>query len=401
MQCSGRSTRSASLTATAKFCPLPVAQSARCLQRHSISTKRNLKALSRHRKQKTINSQASSSSQASVTLRAPSSAQQSAPKQQALEVPRSLLIAIDYTSDAEQALQWALDFVVKPGDKVHLVHVICNPRANTDGSAAGAGYNRSSSFQEVQEMKAFVKRLEQAELDKIQQRFQKRLQAAGVSYEVNLPVQKGQKSAQAIGEVLCQTAADLDAAVMLIASHGTGVLADYGSVANYCSQNSRAPVLMIPPNVAALKTHQPGNLMVVALADMAGLQKVASFTLNNLFQPGDTIHTTFVEDTANSEEAVPSQHGLSDQMEEAAKEWFTAGPQDKVNFEINLMVAQGPLESSDLDLGEEICAKADKLEARAVVLLHHGKSLMKEMVFGSITSFATRNCRRPLVVYYD
>ncbi len=29
-------------------------------------------------------------------------------------------------------------------------------------------------------MKAFVKRLEQAELDKIQQRFQKKLQAAGV-----------------------------------------------------------------------------------------------------------------------------------------------------------------------------------------------------------------------------
>lgn len=57
-------------------------------------------------------------------------------------------------------------------------------------------------------------------------------------------------------------------------------------------------------------------------------------------------------------------------------------------------------ESSDKDLGEEICAKADALEARAVVLLHHGKGMMKEMVFGSITSFATRNCRRPLVVYY-
>ncbi len=43
-----------------------------------------------------------------------------------------------------------------------------------------------------------------------------------------------------------------------------------------------------------------GNLMVVALADISGLQKVATFTLNNLFQPGDTIHTTYVEDTANS-----------------------------------------------------------------------------------------------------
>ena len=41
-----------------------------------------------------------------------------------------------------------------------------------------------------------------------------------------------------------------------------------------------------------------GNLMVVALADVEGLQKVAYFTLKNLYQPGDTIHTTFVEDTA-------------------------------------------------------------------------------------------------------
>lgn len=57
-------------------------------------------------------------------------------------------------------------------------------------------------------------------------------------------------------------------------------------------------------------------------------------------------------------------------------------------------------ESSDLDLGEEICAKADELEARAVVLLHHGKGMVKEMMFGSITSFATRNCKRPLLVYY-
>ena len=40
---------------------------------------------------------------------------------------------------------------------------------------------------------------------------------------------------------------------------------------------------------------------------------------------------------------MPSQHGLSNQMEEAAKEWFTAGPHDKVKFEIDLMVAAGPL----------------------------------------------------------
>lgn len=43
-----------------------------------------------------------------------------------------------------------------------------------------------------------------------------------------------------------------------------------------------------------------GNLMVVALADVDGLQKVAYFTLKNLYQPGDTIHTTYVEDAAGT-----------------------------------------------------------------------------------------------------
>ena len=40
--------------------------------------------------------------------------------------------------------------------------------------------------------------------------------------------------------------------------------------------------------------------MVVALANLEGLQTVASFTLANLYQAGDTIHTTYVEDTAGS-----------------------------------------------------------------------------------------------------
>ena len=69
----------------------------------------------RQQKRSKLVSQADTSSQASVTLRAPSGAQQAALQQQDLAVPRSLLIAVDYTSDADQALQWALDFVVKPG----------------------------------------------------------------------------------------------------------------------------------------------------------------------------------------------------------------------------------------------------------------------------------------------
>lgn len=42
-------------------------------------------------------------------------------------------------------------------------------------------------------------------------------------------------------------------------------------------------------------------------------------------------------------EVIPSQHGLSGQMEEAVKEWFSVGPHDKVNYDVNIMSAQGPL----------------------------------------------------------
>ena len=43
-----------------------------------------------------------------------------------------------------------------------------------------------------------------------------------------------------------------------------------------------------------------GHLMVVALANFEGLQTVAYYTLKNLYQPGDTIHTTYVEDSAGA-----------------------------------------------------------------------------------------------------
>ena len=39
-----------------------------------------------------------------------------------------------------------------------------------------------------------------------------------------------------------------------------GILADYGSVATYCSEHSKAPVLMLPPHVQGVKNAQPGGM---------------------------------------------------------------------------------------------------------------------------------------------
>ena len=102
--------------------------------------------------------------------------------------------------------------LILAGDRVTLVHVISNPRASTaDGqyvmysqagqallqnnttlicfgpsavAAAAGGYQRGLDS-DAQEKKRFVKRLEQTELEKITERFDPMLQAAGVSYEVH------------------------------------------------------------------------------------------------------------------------------------------------------------------------------------------------------------------------
>jgi hypothetical protein len=54
---------------------------------------------------------------------------------------------------------------------------------------------------------------------------------AGIQHEESLLRLKVHRSAAGIAEAICTKAADLGADGVLIASHGAGVLADFGSVA--------------------------------------------------------------------------------------------------------------------------------------------------------------------------
>lgn len=73
------------------------------------------------RQQRPTLSQAGPSAQSSFVLTAPADAQQAGGQLSAAVQPRSVVISIDYTSDAEQALQWAIDYVIKPGDYPEVV----------------------------------------------------------------------------------------------------------------------------------------------------------------------------------------------------------------------------------------------------------------------------------------
>ncbi len=67
----------------------------------------------------------------------------------------------------------------------------------------------------------------------LQSKFCPPLAVAGIEHEILLLRLKVHMSAAGIGEAICSKALDLGADLVVIVSHGAGVLAEYGSVARW------------------------------------------------------------------------------------------------------------------------------------------------------------------------
>ena len=71
-------------------------------------------------------------------------------------------------------------------------------------------------------LQAWVARLADTANEMISRRFVPILKKSHVQYQVALLKQRGTFSAAGIGELICESAAKLDAELMLVASHGEG-----------------------------------------------------------------------------------------------------------------------------------------------------------------------------------
>jgi hypothetical protein len=161
---------------------------------------------------------------------------------------------------------------------------------------------------------------------------------AGVQHEELLLRLKVHRSAAGIAEAICSKAADLGADAVLIASHGAGVLADFGSVArcaagagahgcagvcvgfgvhgiagncsaNRCcyayaclnlpvclpacrrwaSENSKVPAILLPPatmDPAAASMPAAPSVVVAGADNLAALQDAFEWTLQKVAKPG-------------------------------------------------------------------------------------------------------------------
>jgi nucleotide-binding universal stress UspA family protein len=236
-------------------------------------------------------------------------------------------------------------------------------------------------------------------------RFTPALQFTGVEHSVDLLRLRVHKSAAGIGEALAARARDVGADLMVIASHGAGVLADYGSVARWCSDNSRVPALLIPPGVLRAADAPPSNAVVVAAVDdLQGLRRAFDFAVRHLTRPGDALYVMHAARADGEDAGVAARKQL---VADVARWHAESGAAHAATLNVAVeLITEAPAAAGPdaggggvaSEAGERLCRHAADLGARAVVLHHHGRSMMRDMMYGAMTAHCTKQCCRPLLL---
>ncbi|KAJ9519849.1 hypothetical protein QJQ45_014575, partial [Haematococcus lacustris] len=150
-------------------------------------------------------------------------------------------VAYDSTRNSEAAIRWARRHLCAgdPHDSMHLVHVVCDPRAL---ASSGPRDLVAPSLQDYfGRLVAHVQAAVEAQCAEL---------LVGIPYKVDLPVLHGPRSAAQIAELLLDRVQEAKARMLVVASHGPGkgggAQADFGSVARYCYQHAPLPLVLVP-----------------------------------------------------------------------------------------------------------------------------------------------------------
>lgn len=150
---------------------------------------------------------------------------------------RSILIPIDGTHESEYVVDWAINNFYREGDQMHLLHVI--PKRYP--TATYYAFEEYVPDMPDPEQEASWR----ADAEKyIQQKLAPVLSASKVPFITDVVAYETDTSS--VGEVVCEKAVEVDAAAVIMASHGKGRLKEFfiGSVTNYCLHRCKKPVII-------------------------------------------------------------------------------------------------------------------------------------------------------------
>lgn len=343
-------------------------------------------------------------------------------EKQSSEVGRRIVYAVDGTLNSEEGLRWLTRNIAVKGDKIHLAHVLCDTR--TPSTAVGSS-TAATQWSPVRDEQVFAKEVQCRAADEatemMEARYVPSLEMNGIEYEINLLPLKLHKSAAGIGETLVNACLNIGADLLVIASHGAGVRTDYGSVARWCNENSPVPTMLLPPSTLVSTATSPptqlsriqmgasNSILVGAADDVQGLKRCFEYAITDHTRPGDGVYVVHAIDKKEmtEEDIVQVRKDLVNKV----LKWQAESPiphAATLNVAVHLILSrasESSSSSSDDELapdispaGSEICAMVEELNVRTVILAHHGKNFMREMLYKPLTLFCINHCQSPLVV---
>ncbi|ONI04300.1 hypothetical protein PRUPE_6G314600 [Prunus persica] len=152
------------------------------------------------------------------------------------ESERRILVAVDEGEESMHALSWCLKNVVSQNSKDTLILLYAKPPRAVYTALDGTGYLFSSDI--LAAMEKYGAEVAACVIEKAK-KMCKDLQQ---DVKVETRVENGDPR-----DVICQMAEQLGADVLVMGSHGYGLIkrAFLGSVSNHCAQNVKCPVLIV------------------------------------------------------------------------------------------------------------------------------------------------------------
>ncbi|XVF05966.1 hypothetical protein REPUB_Repub06bG0007000 [Reevesia pubescens] len=151
---------------------------------------------------------------------------------------RKILVAIHEGEESMYALSWCLKNVISQNSKDTLILLYAKPPRAVYSALDGTGYLFSTDI--LATMDKYSNDVAVCVIEKAKRMCGE--QAAADEVKVEVRVENGDPR-----DVICQVAEKIDADVLVMGSHGYGLIkrAFLGSVSNHCAQNVKCPVLIV------------------------------------------------------------------------------------------------------------------------------------------------------------
>jgi nucleotide-binding universal stress UspA family protein len=275
-----------------------------------------------------------------------------------------ILLPLDGSQLAEEALPWAQQFARASGESLVLVSVYGSDEQMWEAAQIDPNVNITGARAQLANY-----------LDRTSQ------QAAAPGVAVTTEVRAGD-----VAEQVLRAVQDHQASAIVLTTHGRGGFdgSGRGSVADKLVRRANVPVLVVPPHVPA----GPVESLVVPVDGSEAAASAVPVARRLAHQLSARVHLVSVVDPAITW-AFPEEGGLrpSDHLRERAESYLS---QLKSSDEVSSVVSGRP--------SAAVVEYATQRDAQLIVMATHGRSGAVRLDLGSVADDVVRRSRCPVLL---